>query len=476
MTTVAELIAEVENGPEGPQVGAFFDLDGTLVKGYTASALYADRVRRRDIGAGEVVRTLAAGLDATLLGGDSARLGDIGVGGLKGRSEDELVELGERLFVQRIAGTVRPEARDIVRAHLRMGHTVAISSSATRYQIEPLAHNLGVENVLCTRLGVDGGILTGEIDGTMLWGEPKARAVRRFARERGIDLALSHGYANGQEDIPFLGSVGRPFAVNPHPLLREAAGRNGWSVLTLREPRRPGPRAYLGTAGMLAGINVGLGVGAAVGLLSRDRRHGINTGIALGTELGLALAGVRIAVIGEHNLWRSRPAIFIGNHQSELDAVVLGALVRRDFTAVGKKEARHDPRVLFLSAALDPAWVDRGNTAQAVAALDKVVERIRGGLSLVIFPEGTRTPTPVLGRFKKGAFHMAMQARVPIVPVVLRNAGELMRKGSRAVNPGTVEVCVLDPIPTERWTVDRIDEHVAEVRQRFVDTLERWPA
>lgn len=475
MSTVAELIAAIATGPEGPQVGAFFDLDGTLVKGYTASALYADRIRRREIGAGEVIRTLFAGIDATLLGGDSARIGEVGVAGLKGRSEDELVELGERLFVQRIAATVRPEARDIVRAHLRSGHTVAISSSATRYQIEPLARDLGVENVLCTRLGVDDGILTGEIEGTMLWGEPKAKAVRRFARERGIELGLSHGYANGHEDIPFLGSVGRPFAVNPHPLLREAAERSGWAVLTLRETRRPGPRAFLGTAGMLAGINVGLGVGAAMGLLNGDRRLGINTGVALGTEIGLALAGVRIKVIGEQNLWRARPAIFIGNHQSSLDPIVLGALIRRDFTAVGKKEARRDPRVLLLAAALDPAWVDRGNTAQAVAQLDRVVERIRAGTSLVIFPEGTRTPTPVLGRFRKGAFHMAMQARVPIVPVVLRNAAELMRRGSLVVNPGTVEACVLDPIPTEDWTVDALDDHVAEVRRRFAATLERWP-
>jgi putative phosphoserine phosphatase/1-acylglycerol-3-phosphate O-acyltransferase len=85
-------------------------------------------------------------------------------------------------------------------------------------------------------------------------------------------------------------------------------------------------------------------------------------------------------------------------------------------------------------------------------------------------------PTPSLGRFKKGAFHIARQAGVPIVPIVLRNTGELAWRRSLIVNPGTVDVAVLDPVPTGDWTADQLDERVAEVRRRFVDTLEQWPA
>jgi len=85
-------------------------------------------------------------------------------------------------------------------------------------------------------------------------------------------------------------------------------------------------------------------------------------------------------------------------------------------------------------------------------------------------------PTPALGRFKKGAFHIARQAGVPIVPIVLRNTGELAWRRSLFVNPGTVEVAVLDPIPTGDWTADSLDERIAGVRQRFADTLESWPA
>ncbi|MGH3715748.1 MAG: HAD-IB family hydrolase [Micromonosporaceae bacterium] len=475
MTTPEQVVRQIEQGPSGPGIGAFFDLDGTLVSGYTAGAFYSDRVRRGEIGVGEFTRTLVAVLDGNVLGGDPTRLGDVSVAGLRGRAEDALVEMGERLFVQSIAGTIRPQARDLVRAHVRMGHTVAVASSATRYQVAPVARDLGIRHILCTELETEEGILTGKLRTPMLWGEPKARAVRAFAREHGIDLTSSHGYANGAEDVPFLSSVGRPHALNPHPGLATAAGQQGWPVLTLREPPRAGVRALLGTVGAVAGMNAGLGLGAVLGLLRQDRRLGVNTGIALACDSALALAGVKLKVTGEQNLWRSRPAIFVGNHQSALDPIVVGSLLRKDIAAVGKAEARYDPRTAIGGLVMDVAFIDRSNPEQAHAELDKLVERIRSGTSIMIFPEGTRTATPVLGRFKKGAFHLAMQAGVPMVPIVLRNTGELMWRRSALVNPGTVEVCVLDPIPTDDWTPADLDRITAQVRQQFADTLEKWP-
>jgi putative phosphoserine phosphatase/1-acylglycerol-3-phosphate O-acyltransferase len=95
---------------------------------------------------------------------------------------------------------------------------------------------------------------------------------------------------------------------------------------------------------------------------------------------------------------------------------------------------------------------------------------------VAIMPKGTRTPTPTVGRFKKGAFHLAMQAGVPMAPIVIRNAGELMWRRSMVINPGTVDVAVLEPIPAGHWAVEDLDARVAEVRQLFVDTLDNWPA
>jgi putative phosphoserine phosphatase/1-acylglycerol-3-phosphate O-acyltransferase len=470
-----EVIEAVGAGPAGPRIGAFFDLDGTLVRGYTAESIYRDRIGRADIGPAELARAGAAALDGIRNGGAAHAVAETGLAALRGRTVASATETGERLFAQRIAGTMRPEARDLVRAHREMGHTVVVASSATRFQIEPVARDLGITHILCTELEDEDGVLTGRSTTGLLWGEPKAAAVRKFARKHRIGLGRSYGYANGPEDVAFLGAVGQPYAVNPHPDLRRAADDRGWPVLTLREPRSPGLRAVLGTIGGLAGVNIGLSTGLAYGWLTGDHRLGVNTGIGLSADLALAHAGVRLDVIGADKLEKARPAVFIANHQSTLDVVVLGALLRRDFTAVAKKEARHDPRMLAVSAVLDPVFIDRSDLTRAKQSMDGVVRRLRAGTSILIFPEGTRMPTPALGRFKKGAFHIARQAGVPIVPIVLRNTGELAWRRSLFVNPGTVDVAALDPIPAGDWPADELDQRIAEVRGRFADTLAHWP-
>ena len=96
------------------------------------------------------------------------------------------------------------------------------------------------------------------------------------------------------------------------------------------------------------------------------------------------------------------------------------------------------------------AYVDRTDKVAAREALAPALESLRSGTSLVIAPEGTRSPTPRLLPFKKGAFHLAMQAQVPMIPVVIRNAGEIMPAHSMILTPGTVQVRVLAPVPTDR--------------------------
>jgi 1-acyl-sn-glycerol-3-phosphate acyltransferase len=97
-------------------------------------------------------------------------------------------------------------------------------------------------------------------------------------------------------------------------------------------------------------------------------------------------------------------------------------------------------------------------------------------VSLVIAPEGTRTPTPRLAPFKKGAFHIAMQAGVPVVPIVIRNAGELMWRGSSVIRAGTIDVVVLPPVSTDGWSVEHLNEHVAGIRRQYEQTFEDWLA
>jgi putative phosphoserine phosphatase/1-acylglycerol-3-phosphate O-acyltransferase len=175
--TAGEVVEALRNAPEGPQIGAFFDFDGTLVRGYTARSIYQERIRNGEIGARELARTIVAAVDGTVLGGNPQTLGEISFAGLKGRTVDWMADVGERLFVLWIARTIRPEVRDVVRAHLRKGHTVVVASSATRVQIEPVARDLGIPHIVCTELEDEGGVLTGRSTTGMLWGERKAAAV-----------------------------------------------------------------------------------------------------------------------------------------------------------------------------------------------------------------------------------------------------------------------------------------------------------
>jgi putative phosphoserine phosphatase/1-acylglycerol-3-phosphate O-acyltransferase len=471
-----QLLAEIEAGPKGPEVGAFFDFDGTLIAGYSGMVFFRDRIRRLQVSAGDLARSALAGLDMEFRGADVSKLMSVWVGGWAGRREDELEELGERLFVKHIADLVYPEARALVKAHERMGHTIALASSATRFQAWPLARDLGVE-LLCTPVEVAKGVVTGRLGGPILWGEGKAKAVRDFAAHRGIDLAQSYAYGNGDEDVPFLEVVGRPRPLNPQGGLVEVARERGWPLINFAtRGGRPGLSEVVRTGAALSGLMTATAVGAGIALLNRNRRQGANVMSSIGPNLVLALAGVEVRVVGEENVWSHRPAVFLFNHQSNFDIFVLGHLLQRDFSGVAKKEAARDPFFAPMGYLTDVAYVDRGNTTQAKEALAPAVDRLRKGISIAVAPEGTRSATPTVGPFKKGAFHMAMQADVPVVPIVIRNAGELMGRSAKVMKPGVIDVAVLEPIPTRAWKAEDLDAHVAEVRQRYVDTLENWPA
>jgi len=473
--TIDELLAEIEDGPKGPKVGAFFDFDGTLISGYSAAAFYEDRVRRRELSVGELARTLFAATEMTVRGTDVNKLMDVAISSWAGRSEVEVTEIFDRLFHDRIAGMVYPEARELVKAHHRAGHTVALATSATRYQASPLAEDLAVEHVLCTEVEVVQGNFSGLFAGEILWGPAKARAVKKLARRARIDLARSYGYANGDEDVPFLEVVGQPRPLNPAGGLERFARENDWPVSRFSSRGRPGIRQIVRTGAALAGLGAAGSVGLAVGALNQSRRQAANVATSIGPDLALALAGVELRVTGSEHLWSDRPAVFIFNHQSSIDVAVLGSLIRRDLTGVAKKELGRDPRFMLIGYVVDIAYVDRADPAQARAALDPAVEKLREGVSIAIAPEGTRSATQRLGRFKKGAFHLAMQGGVPIVPIVIRNAGDVMWRGSILIRPGTIDVAVLPPIPTGDWNVDELDARIGEVRDQFIETLERWP-
>ncbi|WP_029109476.1 HAD-IB family hydrolase [Mycobacterium sp. URHD0025] len=240
-----ESLDEIGTGPGGAQVGAFFDLDGTLVDGFTATAHAGHRIRRRQAAAGEILGILEASVRYRIGRMPFERLLVRAAGYLRGESLSELDELGEYLFENRIAQRVYPHMRDVVRRHQDRGHTVVLSSSALTIHAEPVARHLGIGHVLCNHFTTDAqGRLTGGIVEPIIWGARKAAAVQAFCRAERVDLARSYFYADGDEDRALMRLVGNPRPVNPRPGLAAAATDRDWPVLALPRPngRRRGDR------------------------------------------------------------------------------------------------------------------------------------------------------------------------------------------------------------------------------------------
>ncbi len=472
---ITALIAEVDDSPAGPHIGAFFDFDGTLIDGYSAVAFFKDRLRRREVNARQLLDAVVQTVNVEARGQDVDRLMNLGVGSLAGQDEQAVLAMGERVFKSAIASTVFPEARALIAAHRRRGHTIVMASSATSFQVASAAEDFGIDNVLCTQVEVVDGALTGRVLGPILWGVNKAAAVEGFAEKNDVDLSQSFAYGNGGEDVYYLATVGHPRPLNPDGDLIKTAQERNWPIARLQRPVRPTPTSVLRTTAALAAAGTGVAVGVGMGLLNRNRRTALELTASIGSELAFAAAGITLDVAGQDNLWRQRPAVFVFNHQSQLDVLIMGALLRQDFTGVAKKELRTDPLFAPLGWLADVAYVDRANTDKAKKALAPAVAALKQGRSLAMAPEGTRSATPRLGAFKKGAFHVAMQADVPMVPVVIRNAGELMPAHVPLLESGTLQVAVLPPVSTKKWTQANLTKQVDKVRAMFLSTLEDWP-
>lgn len=469
-------VAEIMASPAGAKIGAFFDLDGTLVAGFTAIILTQERLLRRDMGVGELLGMVQAGLSHTLGRIEFEDLIGKAAAALTGRLLDDLEEIGERLFVQRIESRIYPEMRELVRAHVARGHTVVLSSSALTIQVNPVARFLGIPNMLTNKFETtEDGMLTGGVQKPILWGPGKAAAVQRFAAEHDIDLKDSYFYADGDEDVALMYLVGNPRPTNPEGKMAAVAKRRGWPILRFNSRGPVGLRRQVRTLAGLGSI-VPVGAGAvAMGVLTGSRRRGANFFTSVFSQTVLATTGVHLNVVGKENLRAQRPAVFIYNHRNQVDPVIAGALVNDNWVAVAKKELQKNPVMALLGKALDGVFIDRDDSASALETMRTVEERAKNGLSIVMAPEGTRLDTTEVGPFKKGPFRLAMAAGIPIVPIVIRNAELVAARNSTVINPGTVDVAVFPPISVQDWTLDTLPERIAEVRQLYLDTLANWP-
>jgi len=221
----------------------------------------------------------------------------------------------------------------------------------------------------------------------------------------------------------------------------------------------------------LGAIVPGLVAGLAIQVFTGDRRRATNRALDLWGRWGTRAAGITLEVEHPERLEHTRPAVFIMNHRSGIDPILACALLRRDLFAVVKHEFRRNALLGPAFAFAGVVFVRRGAAGEAVRALEPAVAALRAGRSLAITPEGTRQATTALGPFKKGAFQIAMTAGVPIVPIVVANAEDVLPPRAWIMRPATVRVTVLEPVSTRDWTAETLDREIAAIRNDFAAQL-----
>jgi 1-acyl-sn-glycerol-3-phosphate acyltransferase len=186
----------------------------------------------------------------------------------------------------------------------------------------------------------------------------------------------------------------------------------------------------------------------------------------------LSAAGIEPSYEGLENATKALPCVFISNHQSVMDIWSLIPALPVSTRFVAKRSLFLIPFLGWALAASGFIPIDRRNRARAVRSLATAAERVRGGRSLILFAEGTRSRNGRLGPFKRGAFHLAINAGVPVVPVAVSGSGGVLRPGGMfRIRPGNVRVSFAPPLDAASYRPDGLDRLSADVRARIVERL-----
>lgn len=470
MTTLEHHLQNIAHS-EQPAV-AFFDLDRTLIAGYSILALAmetaAQGARRGKLGqSAQVIRDILKH-KVYSSGSNYHRLVRRMTRTLTGVSETTLSALGEQAYHKHLAKALYREAIALVEAHRAAGHKLVIVSAASRYQIDPIARVLGIDEICCTRLEVVDGRFTGKVIAPLCFGEGKLLTARRSAGLHRASLKHCWFYSDSSDDLPLLRNVGHPVAVNPTDKLGAHARASNWPQLQFSTRGMPSVENIARTVLTAQTVIATTAIGMLSRRLGRDRFSNANQLTRLLGDIGSAFAGLDFEIEGIDSLYRERPAVFVFNHQSLLDSLVLAHLLREDVVAMVKQEMGNTPVVGPLLRQADTIFVDR-NAPDQHEVLLRALDVLKSGRSLVIAPEGSRSTLGNIQPFKHGAFYIARKAGVPIIPIVLHNVKDALPKGGWLIRPATIRITVLAPVPAE--SIRSIRASCSELEKRFSQLL-----
>ena len=193
-----------------------------------------------------------------------------------------------------------------------------------------------------------------------------------------------------------------------------------------------------------------------------------------GARLWLRLSGVRVKVKGLELLDPRQTYVFVANHRSYLDTAALFIFTGRRIGVLAKKELLKVPVLGVGMGFVNVMAIDRTNRESAIRTTEAAAKRIQSGVSFGVFVEGTRAKPGELLPFKKGAFYMARQAGVPVVPVAIKNSDVLMGKGTGETRSGTLEIVFMAPVDMSSVVSDEdMNSLITEVRNRIAAELDR---
>jgi len=199
-----------------------------------------------------------------------------------------------------------------------------------------------------------------------------------------------------------------------------------------------------------------------------NRRHWVYPWALFGARNWLRLSGMKIKVEGLERLDPKQTYVFISNHRSYLDTATMFQYTGRRIGLIAKKELLKVPLLGYGMGYVNIMAIDRSNRERAVQTMQAATKRIQSGVSFAVFAEGTRARPGQMLPFKKGAFYMARDAGVPIVPVAIKHTDVLMGKGSGEARPGTIEMVILPPVETKGVTTDKEVQALIERVQRDI--------
>ena len=203
------------------------------------------------------------------------------------------------------------------------------------------------------------------------------------------------------------------------------------------------------------------------GLMSRTGDLAFNIS-KLWAYVMLSVSFVRCEVKHREKIQKGISYIIVSNHQSLFDILALVTTLKIQFRWIIKQEIFRVPFFGYALYASRNIFIDRSHRDRAIESINRGIDRLPEGRSVMVFAEGTRSPDGRIREFKKGGFVPAVMRNIPILPVTVNGSRQVLPKGSLAARAGTIQVVVGDPIDTSGYTTDRIDELIARTRRTIM--------